>query len=506
MPTDPTRSLAPLDRHNLTLLENVRPAQHATRPSRDEYHAIVLGAGAAGLVSASIVAGLGGKVLLVERALLGGDCLNVGCVPSKALIRSARAAAAVRAAPGFGIGPQEALVDGAAVLERLRERRARISPADSLAGLEGKGVEVVFGQARFTGADRVEVNGHTARFRRAFIATGGRPAIPPIPGLDSVRFFTNENLFNRESLPGHLLVAGGGPIGCELAQSLALLGCRVTLVEQAERLLIRDDPEGALAVQQALEAAGVDVRLATRLVRLEGRGECGQAWLEHTAGGEELGFDALLLATGRQPNTEELDLEHAGILTGSRGQVLVNDFLRTANRRVLALGDVIGGPQFTHAADAMARAAVRNAFFFGRARRNQLLIPWCTYTTPELAGVGPDLTTALAAGERAAELVVHFRDLDRAVLDSEENGFLKVVHDARGRLLGARILGPHAGELLAPVIACISGGVRLGQLSGMVFPYPTVGEALRKLGDQYQRTRLSPGLAGLLGRVLRSRR
>jgi pyruvate/2-oxoglutarate dehydrogenase complex dihydrolipoamide dehydrogenase (E3) component len=428
------------------------------------YHLVVIGGGTAGLVSAHAAAGLGARVALIERGRLGGDCLNTGCVPSKSLIRSARAVREAREAPGLGVHTGAVTVDFARVMSRMRERRAALAHHDSEERLRAAGVDVYFGSAAFTGPREIEVGERRVQFRRAVIATGGRPTAPPIAGLAEVGYFTNETLFDIDSRPERLLVIGAGPIGCEMAQAFALFGSAVTVVDVVDRALWREDPDASAIVQRQLESDGVRFRLRTSLPRVT-RDDA----------------DAILVAAGRAPNVEGLNLEAAGVRYGKDG-VEVNNRLQTTNPRIFAAGDVASPYKFTHVADATARIVVQNALFFGRRTASALVVPWCTYTIPEVARVGniepPSITIPLDS-------------VDRAVVDDATDGFVRVHHDG-GRILGCTIVAPHAGDLIGQMAFAMRTGRTLGDLSATVFPYPTYAEALRKAGDTYRRSLLTP--------------
>jgi pyruvate/2-oxoglutarate dehydrogenase complex dihydrolipoamide dehydrogenase (E3) component len=503
--------MKPEDQYNATLLDNVHPADWVNpTPPRQRYHLVVIGGGTAGLVSAAGAAGLGARVALIERHLLGGDCLNVGCVPSKGVISAARAWRAARAAARDFGGPAVA-GDGsfASAMERMRRLRAGISHHDSAQRFRDLGIDVYLGDARFVGPDTVAIatggdsGEHKLHFRRAVVATGGRAAAPPIPGLDAVSFLTNENIFSLTERPESLAIIGAGPIGCEMAQSFAQFGTETTLFDMAPQILPREDAEAAAVVQAAMREDGVALELGVSIDRVEGRGE--QTAVVFTAAGvqREVVADSLLVAVGRAPNVDGLGLEAAGIAYDKRG-VEVNDRLRTSNPRVFACGDVASRFQFTHTADAQARIVLQNALFYGRGRNSRLVVPWCTYTSPEIAHVG--MTAQDAAAENGVEtLTVAMSAVDRAVLDGEGAGFLRV-HHRRGRILGATLVAAHAGDMIGEMAVAITHGVTLGQLSSTIHPYPTQGEVMRKLGDAYRRTSLTPTVKRLFAawfRVLR---
>nr|WP_153867357.1 MULTISPECIES: mercuric reductase [Myxococcaceae] len=491
------------DAHDEALRRHVHPQDWTNPTPAGRYNLVIIGGGTAGLVAAAGAAGLGARVALVERALLGGDCLNVGCVPSKALIASSRVAQAVRTAAPYGVHAGSARVDFGEVMARVRSLRAGIAPHDSAARFRELGVDVFLGDARFVARDAVEVGGTRLRFSRALIATGGRAAVPPIPGLAEVPYLTNETVFTLTALPQRLVVLGGGPIGCELAQAFARLGSRVHVVCDSG-LLPREDPEAAGVVQRSLERDGVVLHLQTKVQRVAAaahREAALQVQLEASA----LACDALLVATGRSPVMEGLGLDAAGVRAGPHG-VEVDDHLRTSNPRIYAAGDICSRFKFTHAADALARVALQNALFLGRKRASALVIPWCTYTDPELAHVG---LGAEEASKRpgTVTLTVPFSSVDRAVLEGETEGFARVHVDAKsGRILGATLVGAHAGESLGELVLAMTEGLSLGALASTVLPYPTRGEVVKKLGDAWNRRRLTPRTHGLLTRFLRLRR
>jgi pyruvate/2-oxoglutarate dehydrogenase complex dihydrolipoamide dehydrogenase (E3) component len=479
----------PLDDANRRLLDQVRPAGWRVH-ARPQYDLIVIGGGTAGLVTAMGAAGLGARVALVERGLLGGDCLNVGCVPSKAVLRSARAVREVRTAAAFGIRVEARRADFGAVMARMRERRASLAQHDSAARLAAAGVDVFFGTAAFADPRHIVVDGTRLRFLRAVIATGGRPIAPPVPGLAESSYLTNENVFWLTNLPERLLVIGAGPIGCEMAQALALLGSEVTVVDVADRVLPREDADASAIVSRRMRDDGVHFELGVRLteVRRVARG-ASVAW-ERDGRRSDVVVDAILVAAGRAPNIEELNLEAAGVRAGKEG-VEVDDRMRTSNPRIYAAGDVASPFKFTHAADAMARLVIQNALFFGRRRVSSLVIPWCTYTFPEVAHAGITADEARNAGRRVATTTVPFANVDRAVLDEETDGFVRIQHE-RGAIRGCTIVGPHAGELIGHVAYVMQTRGGLNDLSAAIFPYPTYAEALRKAGDAWRRSRLTP--------------
>ena len=482
------------------LLAHVRPESWRNPDPAPLYDLVVIGGGTAGLVCAAGAAGLGARVALVERGLLGGDCLNTGCVPSKALLRAARAVHEARAAARVGV-TMPPRVDFAAVMSAVRARRADLAHHDSAARLSSIGVHVFFGDASFAGPRTVVVAGRELKFRRAVVATGGRPSVPPVLGLAGVPYLTSENIFELTEQPRTLVVIGGGPIGCEMAQAFALLGTTVTLIEAGPRLLPREDADASGIITRRLERDGVRIATDATIAHVTRSGD--RVTLQLTPGvkarrddNTEAVGDALLVATGRSPNVEGLNLEGAGVTHGAGG-VGVDDRLRSSNRRIYAAGDVCSPFQFTHAADAMARIVIQNALFHGRRRTSQLVIPWSTYTFPEVARVG--LSPAEAAQAGGEPITVQLADVDRAVIDGESDGFLRVHHQS-GRLIAATLVAPRAGELIGYIASVMRRRGSLGDLSNEIFPYPTLADALRKAGDAYRRTRLTPRVRSILQR------
>lgn len=493
--------IRPLDEHNARLLANVHPSGWKNPTAKDRYHLVVIGAGTAGLVSAAGSAGLGARVAIIERHLMGGDCLNVGCVPSKGLIGAARAWAAARNAHRDYHGPA-ASGEGnfAAMMARMRKLRADRSTLDGALRYRNLGIDVFFGDGKFTGTDTIEVGGQTLRFRRAVIATGARAAAPPIPGLAGVPYLTNETIFSLTALPRRLLVIGAGPVGCEMAQSFARFGSDVTLIDMAAQLLPREDADAALIVQAAMERDGVHLALSSQIAGVSTRGDEVVVGITRGDRHEEVVGDALLVAIGRAPNVEGLGLEAAGVRYGKTG-VTVNDRLRTSNPKVYAAGDVSSKLQFTHVADFQARAVIQNALFFGRSKASRLVVPWATYTSPELAHVGHTAASARAAGLKTETIDLPLHEVDRAVLDGQSEGFARI-HLAKGKgtILGATIVAEHAGDLIAEVTLAMTNGLGLGSIGRSIHPYPTQGDAIRKAADAFNRGRLTPTVKGLLRR------
>ncbi len=496
--------LQPYDQHNQQLEAHVHPPGWVNPTPNGRYNLVVVGAGTAGLVAAAGAAGLGAKVALIERELMGGDCLNVGCVPSKGLISAARVARTARQAKDFGIQvPDGMQADFGLVMERMRRLRAEISPNDSAARFRELGVDVYLGGGRFTGSHTVQVGEQTLQFRKAVIATGARAAAPPIPGLDQIPYLTNESIFSLTERPRRLGIIGAGPIGCELAQAFANLGTQVTLVEATHGVLPLEDQEASEIVRSSLQSDGVRLLCCGKDLKL--RQENGEIRLSVDSHGQHYdeGVDQLLVSVGRAPNVENLGLEAAGVTFDPRTGVQVNDRLQTTNPDIFAAGDVCSKYKFTHAADFMARIVIQNALFMGRAKASALLIPWCTYTSPEIAHVGRYEKDAHQDGIAFDTYIQHFSEVDRAILAGETEGFVKVL-TRRGtdQILGATIVAPHAGDLISEITVAMKNGLGLKQLGSTIHPYPTQAEAIRKLGDQFNRTRLTPFVKSLFRKWL----
>lgn len=502
----PVARILPDDVHNRELVSLVHPPSWLNPSPAPRYNLVVIGGGTAGLVSAMGAAGLGARVALVERQLLGGDCLNHGCVPSKALIRSARAAFDARQTlqGSYDTGSSPAARFGAA-MERMRRIRAEIAHHDSAQRFSDSGVDVFLGDAHFTARDEVEVGGQRLRFQKAVIATGARAASVPVPGLEQAGFLTNESVFSLTSLPKRLAVIGAGPIGCELAQAFQRFGSQVTMISRDDRVLPREDADAADILHAQLTGEGIQLMLGAHLnqVTLESDGK--RLGFDRGRGAEEVTVDAILLAVGRAPNVEGLGLETAGVHFNGSG-VVVDQRLRTTNPRIFAAGDICSPFKFTHAADAMARVAVQNALFFGRKKHSSLVIPWTTYTDPEVAHVGLNEQQARAQGPFKS-LKVALSEIDRALLDGETNGFARLHLAPRsGKILGATVVARHAGEMIGEVALAMTEGLSAAALSKTILPYPTQSEVWRRLGDTYQRTRLAPWFVRLLERYFTWRR
>jgi pyruvate/2-oxoglutarate dehydrogenase complex dihydrolipoamide dehydrogenase (E3) component len=444
----------------------------------------VIGAGAGGLSVAAGASQMGASVVLFERGAMGGDCLNVGCVPSKALLAAAHAAHGAEVAGRFGLDMTVAPTDWRRVREHVRGVIAAIAPVDSVERYEGFGVRVIPAHTRFTGPRTLEGGGVTVRARFVVIATGSTPSVPPIPGLDGVAYLTNETVFDLDERPSHLLVLGGGAIGCELAQAHARLGCRVTLVESA-RLLGPEDPEAADVVRLSLRRDGIDVREGVSAVSVGRSGDGIALTVNGADGAETLTGSHLLVATGRRVSFEGLDLDRAGIATDERGRLLLDARLRTSNRRVFAVGDAAGGPQFTHVAGAHAGVVIKNTLFRWPARADNAGVPRVTFTAPELAQVGPTEAELRSAGTAFGVLRWPYAENDRAQAERSVDGFAKVLVAPNGRILGATVVGDAAGELISVWALAIAQRLKVGALAGLVVPYPTRAEISKRAASSW---------------------
>jgi pyruvate/2-oxoglutarate dehydrogenase complex dihydrolipoamide dehydrogenase (E3) component len=496
--------LQPLDVHNQKLQANVHPTDWVNPTPQGTYNMVVIGGGTAGLVTAAGAAGLGAKVALIERDLLGGDCLNVGCVPSKAIIAAARRAAQVRDAADFGIDvPDGVTTDFGKVMERMRKLRADISPHDSAQRFRDLGIDLFLGGGQFVDAHTIEVGGQQLKFKKACIATGARASAPPIPGLEGVDYLTNETLFSLTELPQRLGIVGAGPIGVEMAQAFGRFGSEVFLVEAEHGILPREDPDAAQVVLESIRRDGVKLLCCGKELQLS-RAQGGGVRLtveSHDQGYDER-VDQLLVAVGRAPNVEELGLEQVGIEFTNKG-IVVNDKQQTSVPHIYAAGDICSPFQFTHVADFMARNVLRNALFKGRAKTSKLVIPWVTYSEPEIAHVGLYAREAQAKGMEIDTFTQELDGVDRAILAGETDGFVRV-HVKRGsdEIVGATVVGANAGDLIGELTLAVTNGIGLGKIANTIHPYPTVAEAIRKVGDLYNKTRLTPRVAKLMDKWL----
>lgn len=503
----PDVQVLPADEHNAALVQNAHPAGWKNPAPAGRYNLVVIGGGTAGLVTAAGAAGLGARVALVERHLMGGDCLNYGCVPSKGIISAARRAAAMREGAEFGVTAAEVRVDFATAMQRMRRLRADISNHDSVQRFASLGVDVFLGQANFTDRGAVRVDGVELKYQRAVIATGARPSAPAIPGLGEVPYLTNETLFSLTALPRRLAVIGAGPIGCEMAQAFARFGAEVFLIEALHGILPREDRDASEIVLGRMRRDGVKLLCCGKDLKLSNAEGGGVHLVVESHGrGYDITADKLLVAVGRAPNVEGLNLEAIGVRHDKKG-VKVDDRLRTTNKRIFAAGDICSPHQFTHSAEAMARIVIQNALFFGRKRASALTIPWATYTSPEVAHVGLYESEANARGIEVNTFTQPLSQVDRAILDSETEGFARV-HLRKGtdEILGATIVAEHAGDMIAELALVMTNQLGLGAIASTIHPYPTQAEAIRKLGDQYNRSRLTAGVKDIFTKLLAWRR
>lgn len=489
--------VTPEDTYNQALVANVHPNGWKNPEPRGRYNLVVVGAGTAGLVTAAGAAGLGARVALVERHLLGGDCLNYGCVPSKALIRASRSAHDVGTAARFGIRTGgDADVDFGAVMERMRRLRSELSFHDSAERFRDLGVDVYLGSARFLDTDALEAGGKTLQFSRAVIATGARAIGLPIAGLAEAGYLTNETVFSLTGRPARLAVIGGGPLGSEMAQTFHRLGSKVTVFEMSDHLLGREDSDAAEILQNAFIREGIQLMLRSKPLEVTLTDAGKLILFERQRREESIVVDEILIGVGRAPNVEGLNLEAAEVRYDEKYGVFVDDYLRTTNPRIYAAGDVCLPYKFTHMADASARIVIQNALFRGRKKWSSLTIPWTTYTDPEVAHVGMYEREAAEKGIEVDTFVRPLKEVDRAVLDGEEEGFVKVnVKKGSDKILGATIVARHAGEMISEISLAMVGGLGLKTIANVIHPYPTQAEAIKQTADLYNRTRLTPLLA-----------
>ncbi len=493
----------------LALVKRRKAFTGYTRPKRFDYNLVVLGAGSAGLVSAYIAAAVKARVALVEKHKMGGDCLNTGCVPSKALIRTAKILSYARRAPEFGLERMAAEYNFAQVMERVQRVIAQVEPHDSMERYTGLGVEVIQGEARVTSPFAVEVNGRTLTTRSIIVATGATPFVPPIAGLEEAGYLTSDTLWGLREKPERMVVLGGGPIGSELSQTMARLGVQVTQVEMAERLLSREDPEVSAYVRARFEAEGV--RVLTGHAAKEVRVENGRKLLvcDHRGERVEIGFDAILVAVGRKASVSGFGLEELGVRLTPRGTVEADPFLRTNIPNILCAGDVTGPYQFTHTASHQAWYAAVNALFgqFRSFKVDYRVIPWCTFTDPEVARVGINEGEALEQGLDVEVTRYGIDDLDRAIADSEAHGWIKVITPkGKDTILGVTIVGSHAGDLLAEYVLAMKHKIGLNKILATIHTYPTLAEANKAAAGEWKRAHVPERLLAWVERYHRWRR
>uniref|UniRef100_A0A7S1TCV4 DEP domain-containing protein n=1 Tax=Compsopogon caeruleus TaxID=31354 RepID=A0A7S1TCV4_9RHOD len=515
------RAVQPLDKYNLELLDKVHPATWKDPVAKSKYHLVVIGAGAGGLVSAAGAAGVGAKVALIEAHLLGGDCLNVGCVPSKTLITSAKAAWQMKNTTrlqelGLTLDG-EVRVDFGKVMERVRKVRAEIAENDSAARFATKlGVDVYLGYGQFISENTIEVNGQKLQFAKAVIATGGSPQIPPIEGMKelldeyiteqpgSLPILTNETVFNLTELPPNLGVIGTGAIGLELAQSFQRLGSNVIMFGRSGRILPKDDLDLATILQDQMVNEGVSFHLNSEYLSVKKEGSKLLLVIREDGHERSFAFDAILVAAGRAPNVKGMGLEMARVKYDLKEGIKIGDNYATSNSNIFAVGDCASAFQFTHVADFMARAVIRNALFFGKEKFSSLIVPWCTYTEPEVAHVGIFPKDASSRGFDVETYEKYFKDNDRAISEGETQGVVRIhVKKGSDTIIGASVVGSHAGDLISEITLAMNAGVGLGKLASVIHPYPTEADAIRACGDLYNRTRLTLPIRGLFRQLLR---
>jgi pyruvate/2-oxoglutarate dehydrogenase complex dihydrolipoamide dehydrogenase (E3) component len=506
-------TIEPWDDYNRELLANVHPSDWVNPTPVDCYDLVVIGAGTAGLVTAKGAAGLGIglKVALIEKNLMGGDCLNVGCVPSKCLIRSSRVVSEMRGALPYGVQPPENIaIDFPGVMARMRRVRTKISPVDSAIAAKKAGVDVFFGEARFKNQNTITVDGQDLKFKKAVIAAGARAVRPQIPGIEETGYLTNESVFSLTSLPKKLAVIGGGPIGCELAQAFQRLGSEVTLFHKGSQLLDKEDADAAEIVQQALIKDGIRLVLNCQLESVAQNPEgkmisfVGDNLANPFRSQESIVVDQILAGAGRQPNVESLNLEAAGVEYDARKGLIVNDHLQTTNAKIYGAGDICLNWKFTHAADAAARIVIKNTLFspfgLGKAKLSDLVMSWVTFTDPEIAHVGMSEAEAQVQGINYKTIKINFEDVDRALADGETEGFVKILHhQGSDEILGATIVARHGGEMISEITTAMIGKMGLSKLATVIHPYPTQAMAIKQAADAYRRTLLTEKTKKLLG-------
>ncbi|RUX03514.1 mercuric reductase [Mesorhizobium sp. M8A.F.Ca.ET.023.01.1.1] len=493
MSREPTRAAAfPVDHNDVELVRGAHPPHWKNPTPNGPYNLVVIGAGPAGLTAARDAASLGAKVALIERGLIGGACINVGGIPSKSIIRTARLYADMRDAESFGGDPPDHLrVDFQRAMTRMRQIRQRISRADSAASLVSEGIDLYFGAARFAGPDTVTVEESTLHFKKALIATGAHPAFPAIPGLVEAGYLSNETMFNLTQCPPPMTRSRGGPLGCETAQAFCMLGAKVILAQSDPMFLPGEERDAAQILSDALAREGVEVRLNTEVVAVRREGTAMFADLMRDGDTTTISVDEIITGVGRSPNVDGLGLEEAGVAYDADG-IKVDDYLRTSNPHIYAAGDVCLEYKFTHTAEATARIVVRNALFRGRERLSDLVVPWCTYTDPEIAHVGLYPLEARRNGIPVKTYTILMHDVARAVMDGEEEGFVKIhVREGSDRILGATVVASHAGEMINAVTLAIRSGMGLHALADVIHPFPTQAQGIKMAGDAYRRTRLT---------------
>jgi pyruvate/2-oxoglutarate dehydrogenase complex dihydrolipoamide dehydrogenase (E3) component len=498
----------PNDEHNRTLVSNVHPSNWINPEPAGRYNIVVIGAGTAGLITAVVAASLGAKVALIEKHLMGGDCLNVGCVPSKGIIRAARAWAHVRNAEEFGLHiPPGVKYDFGAVMERMRKLRAQISHNDSVHRYTKLDVDVYIGSGRFTGADSIQVEGPAGNriltFAKAAVCTGARASVPPTPGLKEVGYLTNETVFSLTELPPRIGVIGAGPIGCELAQSFARFGSQVYLIEAQHGILPKEDRDAAQIVEQQMFRDGVKLLCCAKDFKIN-RTDNGKRLRVDSHGQQfDVTVDEILVGVGRTPNVEGVGLEAVGIEYDVHG-IKVNERLQTTNPRIFAAGDVCSRYKFTHAADAMAQIVIQNALFphplgLGYASVESLIMPWCTFTEPEVAHVGMYEKEAKEKGIEVETYTYKLDEVDRAILDGEDKGFARIhIQNGTDKIVGATIVAAHAGDMISEFSVAMKAGAGAKTIAGTIHPYPTQAEVNKKVVNLWRKAHFTQRTKTLL--------
>ncbi|KIH75908.1 dihydrolipoamide dehydrogenase [Geoalkalibacter ferrihydriticus] len=477
-------------RKGVDFMQKRRTLKDFPKPKKFDYNIVVLGAGSAGLVSAYIAAAVKAKVALIEKDKMGGDCLNTGCVPSKALIRSAKMLAYGRRAAEFGLQKSQTHFDFAEVMERVQRVVKKVEPHDSVERYTELGVECIKGEARITSPYTVQVGERTLTTRNIIVATGAEPFVPPIPGLDQVDYLTSDNLWQLRELPKRLVVLGGGPIGCEMTQAFARFGAQVTQVEMAAQLMSREDADVAAFVRERFEAEGVRVLTEHAAKEVQVKAQEKILVCEHQGQKVEVPFDAILVAVGRRARTTGFGLEELGVRLSERGTIDTDPFLRTNFPNILCAGDVAGPYQFTHTAAHQAWYAAVNALFgeFKKFRADYSVIPWCTFTDPEVARVGLNEAEARDQNIEHEVTVFELAELDRAIAESEDHGWIKIITPpGKDKILGVTIVGTHAGDLLAEYILAMKHGLGLNKILGTIHPYPTLAEANKMAAGEWKK-------------------
>lgn len=497
----------PMDEFNRELVNNVHPPTWVNPEPSSRYNIVIIGAGTAGLITATIACALGAKVALIERHLLGGDCLNVGCVPSKGVIRASRAWAGAREASEFGLYvPNGIKMDFGVAMARMRKLRARISYADSAHRYKKLGVDVFIGSGCFSGPGTIQVDGKTLKFSKAAICTGARASVPPIQGLEKAGYLTNETIFTLTQVPPRMAVIGAGPIGCEMAQSFSRFGSQVSLFERASHILPHEDVDATKIVQAQMEKDGVSFIFNAKINYVEARGKHKVVHYDMNEKNNELVVDEILISSGRTPNVEGLGLEAVGVEYDSQSGVKVNTKLQTTNSKIFAAGDICFPFKYTHTADAMAKIIVQNSLFphplgFGYAYTDSLIIPWCTFTEPEIAHVGIYELQAKKNGVEVDTLTFNFDEVDRAILDGEDQGFARVhVKKNTDQILGATIVAAHAGDMISEFTLAIKEKIGLNAITSTIYPYPTQAEIIKKIANAWRKKTFTEGKKKILGK------